>query len=74
MKHVTCQGFVGLNSRMYTFITEGNRDSKKAKGINNTVDDELQYKDYENVLFNISFMTREMNRIQSKDCNIILYS
>ena len=32
---------------MYTFITEDNRESKKAKGVNKTVaDDELNYEDH----------------------------
>ena len=29
---------------MYTFTTEGNRDSKKANGINNIVDDDYNTK------------------------------
>ena len=38
------KGFVGLKSKMYTFITEHNHLSKKANGINkNVVDDELKY-------------------------------
>ena len=46
------KGFVGLKSKMYTFITENNHESKKARGINkNDVDDELKYEDYKNVLF-----------------------
>ena len=54
MKDETCdvpiKGFVGLRSKLYTFITEDTRESKKAKTINkNAVDDELKYEDY--VLF-----------------------
>ena len=45
---------------MYTYITEGNHEFKKAKGINkNFVDDELKYEDYKNVFFNRSNMTYE---------------
>ena len=47
------KGFVGLKSKMYTFITEDNHESKKAKGI---IDDELKYEDYKNALFNRSYM------------------
>ena len=37
------KGFVGLKSKMYTFITENNHESTKVKGINkNAVDDELK--------------------------------
>ena len=48
---------------MYTFITEANHESKKAKGINkNIVDDELKYEDYKNVLPNRSHI-RYIKRI-----------
>ena len=41
---VPVKGFVGLKSKMYNFITEGNHESKKAKGINkNVVDDEIRH-------------------------------
>ena len=57
MKQMVMKGFVGLKSNMYTFITEGNHEFKKAKGINkNVVDDELKYKDYRNIYFNKSNM------------------
>ena len=47
------KSFVGLKSKMYTFITEDNHESKKAKGI---IDDELKYEDYKNALFNRSYI------------------
>ena len=47
--------FVGLNSKMHTFITEDNYESKKAKGINKVIiHDELKYEDCKNILFNRS--------------------
>ena len=54
MKDETCdvpiKGFVGLRSKMCTFVTEDNHEFKKAKGISkNVVDDELKYEDYKNV-------------------------
>ena len=59
---------------MHTFITGKNHESQKSKGINaNVFDDELKYEDYENVSFNGSYMTHEMNRIQSKRHNTGLY-
>ena len=40
---VPIKGFVGLESKMYTFITEENHESQKAKDINkNLVDNELK--------------------------------
>ena len=79
MKDETCgvpiKGFVGLKSKFYTFITEDNHESKKAKDINKNVadDEELKYEDCKNVLFNKSYMRHEMNRIQNKDHNIGFY-
>ena len=75
MKDKTCgvpiKGFVGLKSKMYTFITEDNHESKKAKHVNKSVvDDKLKYEDFKNVLFNRSYMRHEMNRIQDKDHNV----
>ena len=38
------KGFVRLKPKLYTFITEDNHKSKKAKGINkNVADHELKY-------------------------------
>ena len=68
------KAFVELKSKIYTFITENNHESKKAEGINESaVDDELKYEDYKNTLFNRSYKRHEMNRIQCKDHNIGLY-
>ena len=68
------KGFLGLKSKSYTFITEENHETKKAKTINKAVaNDELKYEDYKNVLFNRSYMRQDMNRIQSKNQNIGSY-
>ena len=77
-KHGTCnrpiKGFAGLKSKIYTFTTEDNHESKKAKGINkNAVNDELKYVDYKNVLLNSSYTKHEMDRIKSKDYDIGSY-
>ena len=65
MKDETCdvsiKGFVRLKSKMYTFITEGNHESKKVKHINNFF------------LFNRSYRRNGINRIQSKYHNIGSY-
>ena len=75
MKDETCgdptKSFAGLKSKMFTFITEDNHDSKNAKDINeNAVDDELKYEAYKNVLFHRSCMGHRINKIQSKYHNI----
>ena len=79
MKDETCdvpiKGFVGLKSKMCTFVTEENHESKKVKGINgNVVDDELKYEDYISNLLDGSYMRHEMNRIQNKDHDMGSYT
>ena len=79
MKDETCdvpiKAFVGLKSKMYTFVTEENHESKKVKGINgNVVDDELKYEDYISNLLDGSYMRHEMNRIQNKDYDMGSYT
>lgn len=50
---------------MYTFIIEDNHEI--AKVVNkNVFDDKLNYEDYKNALLNRSYMSYEMNKIQSK--------
>ena len=66
MKDETCglsiKGFAGLESKMYTFITEVSHESKEAKGINkNVVDGKLKYEDYKNALISKSYMRHERN-------------
>ena len=66
MKDETCglsiKGFAGLESKMYTFITEVSHESKEAKGVNkNVVDGKLKYEDYKNALISKSYMRQERN-------------
>ena len=79
MKDETCdvpiKGFVKLKSKMYTFVTEENHESKKAKGINkDIVGDELKYEDYISNLFNGSYMRHEINSIRNKDHDMGSYT
>ena len=66
MKDETCglsiKGFAGLESKMYTFITEVSHESKEAKGVNkNVVDGKIKYEDYKNALISKSYMRHERN-------------
>ena len=71
---VLLKHFVGLKSKMYIFITEYNKQSKKAKSINkNDVNGKLKYENYKTVLFNRWYTKNKINRIQSKDHNIGSY-
>ena len=70
MKEETCDVsitfFVGLKTKMYTYITKDDPKSKKTNSVNNNVvDDELKYEDYENVVLNGSNVRHEMDRMRS---------
>ena len=54
---VHTKSFIGLKFKMYTFTTEDNHESKRAKCINrNVVSYELQCEDCEIVFFSRSYM------------------
>lgn len=56
---VLIKDFAWLTFIIYTFITEDNHKSIKARGINkNVVDTELIYEDFKNILFNGLYMIR----------------
>lgn len=66
---VLIKDFAWLTFIIYTFITEDNHKSIKARGVNkNVVDTELIYEDFKNILFNGLYMIR-----LSKDHNAGLY-
>ena len=79
MKDETCgvdiKGFVGSKSKMHTFTTKENHESKRAKSINkNVFDFELNCEAYKFFLFNRSYKRHWMNRIQRKYHNIGSYT
>ena len=54
--------FVGLKSKIYSLISEDNKEINKAKGVNN----KLRHNEYVDVLFNKKVVRHKMKRIQSK--------
>ena len=66
------KNFCRIKIKMYTYITKDEHESKKAKGINNSVTaDELKYENHKNVFFNVTYINHEMNnRSQSQNRNI----
>ena len=56
--------FLGLKSKMYTFIREDVHEPKKTKGTDKNIED------YKNILFKGASMRHEINRIQTKAHNI----
>lgn len=58
--------FVGLKSKMYSFICDG-RESKRAKGIKRTtVENEISFAQYLDCLMEQQFFNHDMNLIRSK--------
>jgi len=65
--------FVGLKSKMYSYLL-GEEEHKKAKGVKkNVVKKEIRHNDYKNVLFNNKTMHHQMNTIRSESHQINSY-
>ena len=63
--------FVGLKSKMYSFINVDDKEVTKAKGVNK----KIRHKEFVDVLFNKKVIRHNMKRIQSKwhkigTCNV----
>lgn len=58
--------FVGLRSKMYSYITENNIETKKAKGIKSNVTNKLSLSDYKNCLYNKKIYYGDMYIFRSK--------
>ena len=60
------QEFVGLKSKMYSYLIR-EEEHKKAKGVKtNVVKNEIRHNDYKDVLFNKKIMHHQMNTIRSE--------
>ena len=58
--------FVGLRSKMYSYIKENNNGGKTAKGIKkNVIKNDIQHSDYKDVLFNEKQLFHQMKTIRS---------
>ena len=63
--------FVGIRSKMYSYIKNNETGSKTAKGIKkNIVKNVIKHEDYRNTLFNHKQMFHKMKTIRS-DCHQI---
>ena len=61
--------FVGLKSKMYSFISFNGKEINKAKGVNL----KLRHKEYADVLFNKKVIRHKMKRMQSNLHNVGTY-
>ena len=60
-------GFIGLRSKMYSYIKNDEKGSKTAKGIKkNIVTNVIKHEDYKNTLFNCGQMFHKIKTIRSE--------
>ena len=66
--------FVGLRSKMYSYIKDNDNGEKKAKGIKkNIIKNKLNHLNYKETLFNNNQMMHKMNTIRSKNHQLGIY-
>ena len=59
--------FVGLRSKMYSYVKDNDKGGKTAKGIKkNVIKNNIKHEDYKNVLFNNKQIHHEMKTIRSE--------
>ena len=58
--------FLGLKTKIYSFLVEDNNEYRKAKGVNRNVVTTISPNEYKGVLLNNKCIRNSMNRIQSK--------
>ena len=69
---VTIEEFLGLKSKMYSFLVE-NSEYKKAKGVNRNIVLTVSHNEEKYVLLNNKCIKHSMNRVQSKEHRIGTY-
>ena len=63
---VAIKEFLGLKTKIYSFLVEDNNEYRKAKGVNRNVVTTISPNEYKGVLLNNKCIRNSMNRIQSK--------
>ena len=60
--------FVGLKSKMYSYVKDNEKDGRTAKGIKkNVIKNNIKQEDYENVLLNNEQLHYKMKTIRAKN-------
>ena len=63
--------FIGLRSKMYSYVKDDEKSCKRAKGIKrNVVKNEIRHEDYKNALFSKTQMFHKMKTIRNENHNI----
>ena len=66
-RDVAIEKFVGLESKVYSFLVDDNSEHKKAKGMNGNVIAVITHIEYKEVLLNNKCLRHWINRIQSQN-------
>ena len=70
---VAMKEFLGLKTKIDSFLLEDNNEHRKAKGVNSNVVATISPNEYKDVLLNNTCIRNSMNRIQSKHHRIGIY-
>ena len=65
-RDVAIEKFVGLESKVYSFLVDGNSEHKKAKGMNGNVIAVITHIEYKDVLLNNKCLRHWINRFKAK--------
>ena len=70
---VAIEEFVGLKSKMYSFLVDDSSEHRNAKGMNKDVVATISYDEYKDTLLRNKCLRHSMNRIQSKNYKTGIY-
>ena len=64
---VAIEEFVGLKSKVYSYLVDDNSKHKRARSVNRNVVATISHNEYKDVLLNKKCLRHSVSRIQSKD-------
>ena len=64
--NVAIEAFVGLKSKMYSFLVHDSKDHKKTKSVNKNVAATITHNGHKDDVLNQKFLRHSMNRIKCK--------
>ena len=64
--------FIGLKSKMYSYVKDNEKDGRTAKGIKkNVIKNNIRHEDYKNTLINNEQMHHKMKLKEAKDIKLV---
>ena len=67
------EDFVGLKTKIYSFLVDDNSEHKKGRGVNRNAVATVSYNEYKDVLLSNKCLRHAINKIQIKDHRIGTY-